>query len=166
MGLFGSLLGGVASFIPGGGLVKSALGALPGLLGAAGAIGGAKKQGQASKLQQQAIDMQMGEYNKNAPLRDKARQLALGGIPQRPHLGSLFSDAGNPYNKAGEGISALYNGGAPPLPQAAPMGPPPIAPQPMAPPQGLAGFLGGPGNSSLPGLAQRLFHPPQPGGLR
>lgn len=82
----------------GGFLVGGPAGAMAGA-GIAQGIGAGENQSKANDLTQQAYNTRMGEWNADAPLRARARQVAMQGVPQRPDFSAIFSDPGNPYAK-------------------------------------------------------------------
>lgn len=100
--------------------------ALGGPLG--GAIGGAVSQGiagaekgsSADKKRKQALDIRMREWEAGAPLRSRARSMAMQGPPQRRDLGTLFNDTTNPYARRPMGPVA------PPPPPGPTLPPPPM----------------------------------------
>lgn len=150
MGLLGSLLkvaAPVAGFAlggPAGAAAGSAIG---------GAIAGSQDQAKAGKLTDQASALKMAEYNQLAPVRQKAIDLALAPNPQRLKLGAIFEDRGNPYNRAGNGISALWDQNKP---AAAPAPPPDPTPPPMT---GLRKFAGNSGIGRLFDRAEQNRNP-------
>lgn len=124
MGLLGSLLK-VAAPVAGfalGGPAGAMLGS-----GVSGAIQGGEDEAKANKLSDQALRLQMQEYTANAPLRDKARTMALAGQPERKDLSQLFASPGNVYG-------GYYNGLAHKLMQPPTTAQTPV-PQPMQAPQ-------------------------------
>lgn len=86
-----SLLGNIFNGLGGAQGVVSALGA------GAGLYQGAKDSQRAAAKNKQLEALAMGEWNAGAPLRDRARMLAMQGVPQAPNLGHIFRDNGNPY---------------------------------------------------------------------
>lgn len=58
---------------------------------------GAKKQKAADKRQALLEQIAMREWNAGAPLRERARAMAMAPIPERENLDAMFADPGNPY---------------------------------------------------------------------
>jgi hypothetical protein len=83
--------------------------ASPGIAAGVGAVKGLFDSDKASGLQDKATKLKLAEYQRNAPLRDRARFLAMQGVGQRPDLGGIFGDSGNPYSRGGM-LSQLYTG--------------------------------------------------------
>jgi len=132
MGLLGGILKSVlpvaASFIPGvGPIAGAALGA---------ALSGSGNSAKAGKLDKQARNISLGNYNQTAPLRAKAIQLAMRDQPQREDLSSLYADPGNPYSKV---VPRPSPGGLGQVGQAptVPLGPPPPPGRARIGPDGL-----------------------------
>lgn len=94
---------------------------------------GQKNSANSDALMHEGIDMAKQDYAGRGQYRDAAQQHLLN--PQRPNLGGLFADAGDPYKRQSRVPSV--GGGLPPAIPQAPQGPAPGAP-PM-PPGGPSG---------------------------
>jgi len=81
--------GGMLSKIPWGDVAQLGVGAL-------GAMQSAKDARRGDQLRNQASDIAMAEYQAGAPLRDRARMLALQAPPPREDLSALFRSE-NPF---------------------------------------------------------------------
>lgn len=105
-GIKGALASAAMNAIPGGGAVKgaggllktiggAALKAAPGILGSISAAQGAKQQGQANKLNQQALALRQQQYADFAPIR----ALGIQGLQntQRPDLTAIYQNKQNPF---------------------------------------------------------------------
>lgn len=124
-----------------GGLLKGALGAIPGagpLISAGlGLISGSKQQNKANQQGQSALDIGTRRRTETAPLRSRALEMATQGLQTpREDLSSIFADAGNPYARVA------------PRPTAVPMAAPP---QQLRPPA-----IGG-GTQNLRGILRKAL---------
>jgi hypothetical protein len=119
---------------------------LPAMAASAGlqAIGGAQKGASADKRRQQALDIRLGEWNAGAPLRARARDLAMAGPPARRDLSATFMDPTNPYARLRAGSPPPAVPAMPPA-QEAPLSPPFDPRRPLRGPVGRTGpvFRGG-----------------------
>ena len=97
MGATGGATGGAAGGAATGFGIGGPWGALiGGGLGLASAWFGAKKQQQASKLEQEALDFQRQQYNDRAPFRQQALSLASRQVNPEA-ITAMYADSGNPY---------------------------------------------------------------------
>jgi hypothetical protein len=127
MGWLGNLIKGALPAVG-----TAVLGPLGGVIGTglSGALSGAESGAEASKLRKRAIAGAEGDYQARAPIRARAIQLALQGLPSRRDL-SVLRDPTNPFTRRfGEGQPAAVNQVLPPVPGADGLG--------QVPPGGLA----------------------------
>lgn len=82
-----------------------------------GAIQGARQQGKADKLNQQALDLANRHYAETAPLRAGAMDRLTN--TQRPDLSGIYAGSSNPFARPLRPLSPTMGGETPPGPMAA-----------------------------------------------
>ena len=82
-----------------------------------GMLESGKRQAKADKYRGKGLDLALGEYTRRAPIRNRALDLALRGLPSRPDLSSDFADPTNPFARSIGPLQSLDPVGAPPVPR-------------------------------------------------